>query len=203
MPNQGQLYADLSIKWWLWAFSFPALETPFFNLGGPVDIGAGESGHVWFLAGSSSAAGGANVTRSGIVPTGTMLFLPIANAVNDYPCPDPTFVPEPGETLEHFLQRTVIGLKDFINDPFAEIDGVPLAGLSKYWAMSSLFTFRADAALATLVPDPCITGTPQVGVAAGYWLLIAPLTPGQHTLHFGAPSWGQDITYLLTVRPGR
>ena len=74
--------------------------------------------------------------------------------------------------------------------------------LSVYRATSSLFTFTADPALAAFL-DPCITGSPQPGVAVGYWLLLPPLTPGKHTLHFGAPSLGQDITYILTVRPGR
>jgi hypothetical protein len=44
--------------------------------------------------------------------------------------------------------------------------------------------------------DPCITGSVQYGVSVGYWLLLPPLTPGQHTLQFGAPSAGQDITTI-------
>ena len=88
-----------------------------------------------------------------------------------------------------------------LTDLFASIDGAALGNLANYRAMSDMFTFTADPAATSL--DPCITGTPQPGVAAGYWLLLAPLPPGQHTLHFGAPSWSQDITYVLTVKSWR
>ena len=199
IPNRGAQYGDLAIKWWQWAYSFPALEVPFFNTGGPVDVSVGQSGHVWFLAGANSGP----ATRTADVPVGTQLFFPMANAINDYPCPPQFgFEPAPGESLEHFLQRTGNDFLGTITDLFAEIDGKPLANLGSYRNTSDIFTFTADPAIASIF-DPCVTGTPQPGVAIGYWLLLAPLPPGVHTLHFGAPSWGQDVTYVLTVKPGR
>ena len=141
----------------------------------------------------------------GVVPPGTKLFFPLANLINDYPCPPQFgFEPNAGETLEHFLQRTGNDFLPNLTDLFAEIDGVSLTGLSVYRATSSLFRFTGDPALAEPpVWDPCITGNEQDGVSVGYWLLLPPLPPGQHTLHFGAPSVGQDITYHLTVTHGR
>ena len=37
--------------------------------------------------------------------------------------------------------------------------------------------------------------------AAGYWVMINPLTSGNHTLRVQSKEWGyqQDITYQLTV----
>jgi len=192
----GKSYGEWGAEWWQWALSFRAANVPFFNTGGPVDISAGQSGHVWFLAGAND---GLTSPRTGVVPSGTALFLPLANLINDYPCPpDFHFEPDPGETLEHFLQRTGDEFMPDLTDLFAEIDGVALTDLTAYRFISSLFTFTADPALSTFF-DPCITGDEQYGVAVGYWLLLAPLPPGHHTLHFGAPSWGQDITYQLTV----
>jgi hypothetical protein len=151
-----------------------------------------------------------------MIPLSQFVWFPLGNLINDYPCPPEFgFEPNPGETLEHFLQRTG---NDFLNgylgipppptsvlpDLFASIDGVPLTGLSAYRATSSMFTFTADPALASLPGgDPCVTGSPQPGVSVGYWLLLTPLTPGTHTLHFGAPNMGQDLTYILTVKPGK
>jgi len=202
IPNEGPKYASLGAEWWQWAFSFPAEDVPYFNTGGPVDIGAHQSGNVWFLAGANY---GLTEPRTGEVPTGTFLFFPLANLINDYPCPPEFgFEPPPGETLENFLQRTGREVMDYYvdpEDPFVEIDGAALDDLSVYRATSSLFEFQADPALVSF--DPCITGTVQSGVADGYWLLLPPLTPGVHTLHFGALSWGQDVTYVLTVKPGR
>jgi hypothetical protein len=210
IPNKGHKYGELGAQWWQWASSFPYADIPYFNPGGPVDISAHQSGNVWFLAGAAFGLG--PVTRTGVVPAGTQLFFPLGNVINDYPCPEPPpFQPDPGETMEHFLQRTGNGfLDDYLGIPhpptsvlpdlFATIDGAPLSDLSAYRATSSLFMFTADPALASY--DSCITGTPQPGVAVGYWLLVTPLTPGTHTLHFGAPAMFQDITYILTVKPG-
>lgn len=198
IPNQGPLYGDLAAKWWLWAYSFPADSLPFLNPGGPVDLSAGQQGHIWFLAGSNVGA----VTRTAVVPTGVQLFVPMANLVNDYPCPDPSFRPDPGESLEHFLQRTAVPYLDLMTGLFATLDGVDLRNLTAYEAISSIFTFTADPALAATV-DPCITGTAQPGVAAGFWLLLAPLPPGDHMLRFGSVGWGQDVIYQLNVVPGK
>ena len=127
--------------------------------------------------------------------------MPMANLVNDYPCPDPSFKPDSGESLEHFLQRTGAPYLQLMTELFVEVDGVQLRNLGSYVAISPIFTFTADPALATTV-DPCITGTTQPGGAMGYWLLLPPLPPGQHTVHFGSIGWGQDVTYHLTVIPG-
>jgi len=204
IPNRGNQYSDLAAKWWQWAYSFPRADVPFLNTGGTVDVTAHQTGHVWFLAGSNSSP---TIRSAMTVPTGVQLFFPMANFVNDYPCPSEFgFEPPPGETLEHFLQRTGNEALDFfVPDPttlFAEIDGVPLKSLAVYRATSDLFHFTADPALSTFL-DPCITGSVQDGVSIGYWLLLTPLTPGMHTLHFGAPTFGQDITYVVTVRSGR
>ncbi len=198
IPNEGSKYEGLSAEWWQWAYSFPKADVPFFNTGGEVDISAHQSGNVWFLAGANY---GLIEPRTGIVPAGTSLFFPLANLVNDYPCPpDNNFEPLPGESLEQFLQRTGNEYLPYFTDLFAEIDGAPLTNLSAYRATSSLFMFTADPTLASDF-DPCITGDLQPGVAVGYWLLLPPMTPGMHTLHFGTPNWGQDVTYILTVMP--
>jgi hypothetical protein len=51
-----------------------------------------------------------------------------------------------------------------------------------------------------------LAGTIDPAVADGYWLMLAPLTAGQHVLCFrgtvGAPfNFSTDVTYSLTVQP--
>jgi hypothetical protein len=203
IPNNAQ-YEKLSIEWWLWAFQF-GTDLPFFNPGGPVDLSENQSGHVWFLAGVFFPdPSNGPVIRTGTIPSGTSLFFPLANVVVDYPCPaEFNFEPDPGESLEHFLQRFGNEFVPDLPDLFATIDGIPLTDLSSYKVTTSLFMFQADPGLSTIY-DPCITGESQPGVSVGYWLWLPPLPPGEHTLHFGAPSYyGQDITYIITVVPGR
>lgn len=197
IPNRGKQYPHLAADWFLWALSFPAADVPFFNAGGPVDVSLGQQGHVWFLAGSNVGP----VTRTADVPTGVSLFFPLANLINDFPCPDPNFKPDPGETMEQFLVRTAQPYLQLMTGLFAEIDGVAVRNPEAYLATSSLFVFTADPAL-TANFDPCITGSPQPAIATGYWLLLPPLPPGKHELHFGSIGWGQDVRYKLMVKPG-
>jgi hypothetical protein len=195
VPNTGDRYGQLGAQWWQWALSFPKADVPYMQPSGPVDISAHQSSNVWFLAGAGW--GVSPVERSGQVPAGKYLFTPIANYINDYPCPDPGFQPEKGESLKAFLTRT--GQVPPLTDLAATLDGQPITNLDAYKATSNLFWFQADPAMAEF--DPCITGEPQRAVTDGYWLLLAPLTPGEHTLHFQTTSWGQDVTYDLTVLP--
>lgn len=194
-PNRGPTYGNLNGDWWKWIFSIPASESPLFE-SGAVDISAHQSGNLWYLAGSWVGP----VVRSGTVPAGKRIFAPIVNYINDYPCPDPAFQPAPGESMEAFLLRTGNDALGYPADIFLEIDGVPQQNLADYRAASHLFTFQADASWVG-GGDPCITGEPQPAVAIGYSFLLEPLTPGEHTLHFGYLPWGQDNTYHLTVTP--
>jgi hypothetical protein len=210
VPNTGSLYAEQAAKWWQWAYSFPADKVPFLNTGGAVDLAAGQSGHIWFLAGAN--LGLPQGPRTGVIPANTYLFFPMANYIDDYPCPDPNFHPAPGETLEHFLQTDATNTMNYVlphpsKELLATLDGVPLADkLAEYRATSKLFYFKSTTAVGTAVGDACITGHLQPGVADGYWLMLEPLRPGTHTLHFEAHSpsvdtFQQVVTYKLTVLP--
>src|SRR6185503_16480724 len=103
--------------------------------------------------------------------------------LNDYPCPDPDFKPAPGQSLQDFLTQ---GAKDAVDQTLTglevEVDGVPLRNLLSYRATSDLFDITFDPSLTFL--DPCATGAPQPAVSYGYWLMLAPLSVGTHTIHF-------------------
>lgn len=81
------------------------------------------------------------------------------------------------------------------------MDGVALKHPLKFRATSPLVGFTADPGW--IFNDPCVTGTPQVGVADGYWIMLRPLSPGPHTLHFRGAFTGfaTEVTYHLTVGP--
>ena len=195
----GKTYAEWGVAWWQWALINPCATSVVSDPDGR--FGAdNQSGQVWFLA------GGTPTTRTLSVPAGKFLFFPLINVNNDYPCPDPNFHPDPGQSLEDFLTNgnaTYFGAKTYINATTAlqvEIDGQSLGSLFSYRATSGLFTFTGNADLATCF-DPCIQGVPQSGVADGYWLMLAPMSPGPHTIHFVAtnPYFSQEETYHLTV----
>src|SRR5262249_28579483 len=100
------------------------------------------------------------------------------------------------------LMRLVIGAHmDSVASMSCTIDGVAVQHLKLYRAPSPVFTLE-DLALFG-VPGEC-----SPTVADGYWLMVAPLSAGKHTIHFSgaipadAPldSITLDVTYHLTVK---
>jgi hypothetical protein len=198
----GKTYGDWGFAWWEYVLGVPFDESPVVP--GASGCVPDQTGPVHFLFGNF---GGVS-DRSCTVPAGKYLFFPLLNSINDYPCPDPAFAPAPGQTLEDFLTA---GIDPTFSNPAielgAELDGVPIPNLRSYRATSRLDTFTGDISQQAI--DPCITGEPQAGVADGYWLMLKPLSPGMHTLHFtsamdffGTP-FSLDVTYHLTVKRGK
>jgi hypothetical protein len=196
----GKTYEEWSILWWQWAEAIPFGVNPVFNDKTGIHGSIGQSGPVWFLAG----AGGGEIKRTVTVPLGKPLFFPISNWINDYPCPpsDPPFEPPAGKTLEVFLQEYIGTYVEMIDVLECEVDGKPLKDLFDYRVISGLFPFTAAADIG-LTGDPCTTGSPQLATSDGYWVMLRPLPPGEHVIHFrgGVSAWGPvlDVTYNLMV----
>lgn len=76
LPFQGKTYGQWAAAWWQWALSAPTPVNPLVDPVG-ADCAAGQSGSVWFLAGTFGGA----VTRTCNVPVGRSLFFPVANNV--------------------------------------------------------------------------------------------------------------------------
>jgi len=180
---QGKSYGDWGAEWFKWAVSFPYDQNPFIELTGQYQS-LHQKGPVWFLG------GGGDGERSLNIPAGKFIFFPVVNLINDYPCPDPTFHPAPGQTMEDFLTfgtGTILGATDYI-DPWVatdntmsvKVDGVEVKNLRNYRGLSRLTKFKADPSEVAL--DSCMTGTEQDMVSDGFWIMLAPLKPGNHTI---------------------
>jgi hypothetical protein len=93
-----------------------------------------------------------------------------------------------------------------------EIDGVPVKNLEQYRVQSPLFTYGP-------LPEDNVlefwgytapAGSTSPAVSDGVFLMLAPLSAGQHTIHIGGslfiPEWDNysfviDVNYKLTVQP--
>jgi hypothetical protein len=189
--SHGMSYADWSAEWWKWAVSMPMDHHP---LAETADVSEGQAGSVWFLGGSFVTA---EVVRNCTIPTGKALFFPVLNTECS------TIEPEPftGET-EAELRACAKGWVDGAIG-FCTIDGVPVQNLGQYRVQSPLFTFGPlpeDNVLFIDVPP----GTTGQSVSDGIWLMVAPLSVGQHTIDFGgtfSSGFTFHITYNLTVAP--
>ena len=209
----GLSYPQWGAKWWQWAERIPLSINPIWDTTG-IDCAVHQSkkGPVWFLAGTP----GFDATRDCTIPTGKMIFFPIINWINDYPCPDPQFQPGPKQSLEQFLTIgywPYYGVRQYVDHVTAvsaSLDGVPVSAQdlvvapenSKYRATSPMFRFNGDPSLQQF--DPCI-GPGYHGVADGYWIMLNPLAVGPHTLTFsGTQTWPTSsstvtVTYNLTA----
>jgi len=191
-PNSsafGMTYEEWAAKYWQWAFALPGDETHPFNAEGVMDCSLGQQGNVWFLAypGGGWPAGTISQERECEIPVGNALFFPVVNLV----CT--TY--EDGDTVED-----LIGCANFISDfnyPLSvKIDGRDVPNLESYEIISVPFNIGP-------LPDPNMYGWPVgwegLGVSPGYYLLMPPLSKGDHTVEFSgqvyAPDFGVDWTF--------
>jgi hypothetical protein len=212
----GRTYGEWSAKWWQWTMAFPANADPANNTAPP---DSAQSGKVWFLAtahGSVTIHGSATVTRSLTVPNGKALFFPVLTVIDDNTgCPSSN---NPLLTADQ-LAAQAADIFTAVSETTCTIDGVAVQGLadpqhSPYRVQSPAFTYTVAShnnLLAAVFDGPCIpdgiTVTPAV--SDGVFLMVAPLSVGQHTIHFvgivgpvANPFFFKDITYNITVAPG-
>ena len=187
----------------LWAYIYkqPFDDNPFFDPTGAL-CGNDQGGPVWFLPSIPGAALGNVVTRSCTIPQGKAIMLQLMTALNDYPCPDPTFQPAPGQSLYDFLIQP---LKQAFDNPapfVITVDGVAIVNpLSYRFTSDDLFYFKGDPSMAQF--DSCVTGKRQPGVVDGFYFMFKPMPPGQHTIvAVGQDMAGDHLTFTenLTIQ---
>jgi len=199
----GMTYGEWGARWWQWALSLPLTDSPLNDPTG-AHIAAGQTGPVWFLAGTFCpdlvSCDVAVATRTATIPPGKALFLPLLNAECS------TF--EGNGTTEAELLACALAGGDLAIGLFCEVDGVPLQNVAAYRAHSGLFTWGPLPAdnifVAFGVSAPAGTSSPSV--QDGYYVMLPPLSAGEHLLHFGGNFggfFGEDITYHLTVAGGK
>jgi hypothetical protein len=185
----GQTYSQWAADWWQWALEQPTSTNPLVDPTG-AQCANGQQGKVWFLAGTIT---GEPVTRNCTIRTGTALLFPVVNA---FECVNPGD-PNPGEAA---LRERVAYVREATNLS-ATIDGAAARNLTAYFEDSEVFFIT--------LPEDNIFGAPAgvygPCVDAGIYLLVHPLPPGQHTIHFTGDIGGfvVDVTYNITTVAGR
>ncbi len=184
----GQTYGEWAAAWWQWALA--QVVPPMLDETGE-QCGDGQSGPVWFLAGTF----GGHAERSCTVPADKAIFFPIMNTL---------WWPEAGETVEEVRALAAADM-DAVTKLSCTIDDKDLKDLFSYRAQDPY----ADGFCVTF-PEGNVLGFPAgdlcTVVTDGYWIMLRPLSPGQHTIRFkgrsGPPSAGGfelDVIYHLTV----
>ena len=207
----GRSYPQWAAAWWKWAMEMPPTNSagashPWIDSPG-FDVTASQTGHVWFLGAPFLVPGSTNsIERRCQIPSGKALFFPLFSVE----CSSIEAPPFYGATAEGQAQMAQ-SWADLIVDPFCELDGTPLSNLEAYAVESPQIDIQ--------VPAPWILGKAGgkgTSSGSGYFVFLAPLPPGQHTLRLGAAMvltkgkdhtpadqrWAIDTTYHITVAGG-
>lgn len=190
---EGLTISELSAAWWQWAMATPADSNPVRDDSG-VYCNVGQQGKIWFLAGGF---GSSKIKRTCEIPADKYLFFPVINMVywphaanNGYSCDE--------------AKANAAVNNDSALDLFAEIDGQPIPDLKKYRAKT-----HKCFDIFERVPRSYQPYKAYPSASDGYWILLQPLSKGQHTLKFGGRynntdnAYGrmiQDIEYELIVK---
>jgi hypothetical protein len=203
----GLTYAGWLAKWWQWSLAFPVSSDPEY---GTADLSAGQSGDVWFLP---TPLGGGTATRTGIVPEGIALFVPVFTFEADN-----TGCPTYSDFTVAQLTAELAGGWSAVTATSCSIDGVAVVGMdnptnSAYLVTTRSFSYKVaayDNVLANypgFLGETCIPDGTTVNptVAEGMCVMIRPLSAGTHTIHISAavPAYGitYDVTFDITVAP--
>lgn len=188
-PNsrvQGLTYGEWSARWWQYVLSIPGEENPL--------TGGTGTNCVYQRIGNVGLVAVDPLSESTItcqVPTGMMLFLDVLSAECSTVEEDPFYGGNEEEMRACALSFTISDLQ-------ASIDGSEVKNLDQYIHTSPLFEFT--------LPEDNILYTEELSgqsVSNGAHLILAPLSPGEHTIHLHASipelEFTVDMNFELTV----
>lgn len=179
--------ADVTADAWRWYLSLPM---GIANDTSGVNCAVNQQGQFWFLGGPI----GESYRTSCTIPAGkTIVAFVAAYIAND--CPgdfDADPVPNAREFLGEFATAVVEGLIG----PAAELNRQQLRVRR---VATGVFPFTAAADWSNL-PDGCFTGSPQIAVADGYWVILPPLPRGDHTLTLSLADPATTGVFSLKIR---
>jgi hypothetical protein len=216
MPPQsrafGKTYAEWGVENFKWYYSIPGPIHPALDTTGEF-AAVGQQGKVWFLGNVLSG----QVVRRVTIPAGTAIYLGIEGTSW---ATLPVDLDENGQPLltEEEAFAVIKECEDTTRDLACEIDGKPVQNLQNYRRQTPAFSFTFPADIpqeeimwnyglppeSWLVPAGGWVSTPSMD--DGTALMLAPLSVGEHTIHYTSYNacwdWFQDVTYYITVTGG-
>lgn len=202
IPPTGTTYNDLGVAWWQYVLGQPAAGNPLSDPTG-ANCANGQSGPVFFLAG---ALGSGTAARDACkVSNRKQLFFPLVTAVDVH-------IPGDGLDTPKKVYREFQSFGFRADTLHASVDGVPVENLqpatTPYRACAAPTAGCTPSSFSITFPDKNLFDVPagmySPAVQDGYYLLLAPLKPGRHTITFGGNAYyggafSENITYRLQV----
>jgi hypothetical protein len=199
----GMSYENWTIQFWRWLCSIPADRNPVTDRTG-IHCGEAQVGGPLFNLAFSDMGG---AERTCTLPAGQHLLIPL-NVVLV------SFAEFPGATSDEELKN--LAKEDESSNPFIflSVDGKDSSQLELIGGgnLTDLTQFRVPSrAFNVNITDNPIFGVPGPtrAVSDGYWVILEPLSPGPHQIHFKARLtnpltdrlfYSTDVKYTITVR---
>lgn len=215
-PNSrpgGKTYGEWNEEWWQWALSMPVDNHPLYDT---AESSEGQTGKVLFLGSSFEselAPSGETITevdREISISPGTKIFIPLFNVE--------VSTIEGYEGTEEEMQEQAESFLDLVGSMMVLIDGVPVENPEQYESPSPLFTIDPlpeNNVLRDIGVD-APAGSTGDAAANGYYLMLPPLSVGEHTIEYVTPIvvpggnpdgsdwvWIQDVSYTINVEPDK
>ena len=212
----GKTYAEWVAAYWKWFCELPGPEFPVEDLTGAL-CATGQPGATDGSAGANDAffltelpGGDGVVTRTCAVPAGKMILIPMGSYASFN-------IPGMLQRTDEEHQAICTALGESVTALALEIDGKcygsTVSDFAQYLVAWTQFSFTVPTtpnnAFMT-VWGSTYTGPIPVAYGGGYFLLLAPLLAGSHTIRFtlkcdavqafSAPPVSEDVTYHLVVQ---
>lgn len=194
-PLFGNSYGSWTTQWWRWVLAFPKFKSPLTDRSGAA-TSQNQSGPVYFLANTVETGG---FRRRCTVPAGKAILVPLLNSVYYDPDAAEIDVSAGGDGLAEYLGGEIqIGLV---------VDGKELPSPRDYRVAAGPFEFTGPKKPTDAVLPGCAGR--HKAMSDGYWVMLKPLSEGQHTLVFRGKNPNGDnlvkyeITYHLTVEKAK
>jgi hypothetical protein len=204
----GKTYGQWGDAYFKWLFELPGPDFPFADSTGAVcataqsraeDGGAVADGP-FFLACTNAG----RVTRTCTIPAGRMLFLPMADWYGDN-----GGMAVGSQFTDQQWQDELSATAASVTTVALEIDGKcygstksDFAPYLTEWSQYSYTVPNTPSNYYATFNSSTFTGPVPSAFAGGYFILLAPLSAGSHTIHFTSlrPAISEDVTYNLTVQ---
>lgn len=176
---EGRSQSEWTQEYWKWSKSFPKGHQPSDDASG-VLCNQKQLGPVWFLTGSSANT---PVVRHCEVPAGRYIFFPVLTSLAETKPEDKVQCEQMSKLLDKMTTN--------ITDLYVEIDKVKIPNFKLWRQTTDCFTLQT-------------AGGMRYAASDGYWLMLKPLQPGNHTIRFRGrfleDGFSQNVQYNLIVK---
>jgi hypothetical protein len=200
----GKKMAEWSVTWWMWANGTPAtsssgqIANPLLDTTGALaNLGAYSGTDVFFIGGKFTNVRSSGVIRTITIPHNDLIFFPVAATLED-PISAGTMNPAAmQDSLAYFIGH--------VADMNIVLDNTIIftaANHNLYRVKSGQFSYNLpDNNIYQYLGKTAPAGTESPAFADGFYVMLAPLTPGKHVLKYNyiTARQSQQVTYNITA----